>query len=480
MHEPHWVDQASEARGRYRTRMCRWSVVAFIALVIAAMTASVAVIRYVPPPSLRQVDAEIESVRRRGEPIEPGDLSTMCPMSAADAQRAEEWLRLAALAEPAGKFTDDVKPLPLIGESEVPDDALSQEDAVDLRAQTRAYLAKHGGAVRLAHELAKEEGPVQFPLKLEESFDALSPWAQSLRVLNRVLALELRLRAAEGDVEGACSSLKTMLAVCESMRPRDCGVTNGVVELVRSAMLVYAFRQAESLINRYQLSDDQLLGLQSRLLDLKPELDRKRVLLGERIMGWVAFQHPEQMLDDVVLGKSPRENVARRAKDCLLYLETMKSLIDICELPYLECSQRADAMVNVAIKRTRLPDGELNPEFAGSQSLLPGTLAFGISSRASLIASRDLLGLVIAAHRRTRKQGRLPRALDDLKPEFCSEIPMDPYSGKQYLLKTSDRGLVIYSVSVNGADDGGVNEQNTADIAFEVVAVESRGESIIP
>jgi hypothetical protein len=446
------------------------ALIVAIAGLLVTLVVVIGAILWQQPAVLQQVNAEIEAIRLRGEPIEPQDLATLCPLSPADAKRLEEWLHLCTLGEPLNKYTDEVKPLPLIGEPDVPDDALSQLGAEALREQARAYLAKHDAAVQLAHQLARHPGPVEYPRKLDEGFNAKLPWILALRSLSSAVSLELRLRAAEGDVEGAFESWTVMLAIAESMRPTSCGVSSTVVQAMYFGIINRALRQAEFLVNDGRLSDELLLKVRDLLLSVRPERDLKQVLLGERIMGYMGFLHPEQILDDAAPEKSPQQNLKARANDCLLYLRTMRDLLELCDLPFPECRLRAEKTTLAAIGDAVTTQDEWKAQFAGTCALLPGAVGLGFAAPAETIAGRDIMLVAIACRQFARQRGRLPTSLGELPQDFLQRVPSDPYSGDPLLVNPSDRGLFIYSVGQNGSNDGGVNDPRVGDISFEVLA----------
>jgi hypothetical protein len=69
---------------------------------------------------------------------------------------------------------------------------------------------------------------------------------------------------------------------------------------------------------------------------------------------------------------------------------------------------------------------------------------------------RRMAVTAIALERFKLRDGRYPDALEKLKPDFLSAIPMDSMSGKPlaYRLK-DDGGLLLYSVGEDGIDNGG-------------------------
>ncbi|OYT74001.1 MAG: hypothetical protein CFK49_03505 [Armatimonadetes bacterium JP3_11] len=70
------------------------------------------------------------------------------------------------------------------------------------------------------------------------------------------------------------------------------------------------------------------------------------------------------------------------------------------------------------------------------------------------IATTRLLGCVAAIRLHRQRTGRYPNSLEALQ---LGELIIDPFTGKPFLYKVDPRkGFMIYSVGMNGVDDGGV------------------------
>jgi hypothetical protein len=63
------------------------------------------------------------------------------------------------------------------------------------------------------------------------------------------------------------------------------------------------------------------------------------------------------------------------------------------------------------------------------------------------------LAFALAAYQ--RDQGHYPAKLDELAPKYLTEIPADLFSGKPLIYHREDKGYLLYSVGVNGLDEGG-------------------------
>jgi hypothetical protein len=64
------------------------------------------------------------------------------------------------------------------------------------------------------------------------------------------------------------------------------------------------------------------------------------------------------------------------------------------------------------------------------------------------------LGFLLAAYR--AENGKYPAELTDLTPKYIASVPLDPFSGRRLIYKRQAGGYVLYSVGVNGKDDGGL------------------------
>jgi hypothetical protein len=66
--------------------------------------------------------------------------------------------------------------------------------------------------------------------------------------------------------------------------------------------------------------------------------------------------------------------------------------------------------------------------------------------------------LAFALARYQREHGHYPRNLAALAPKYVAEVPLDLFSGKALIYRTTEKGYLLYSVGVNGKDDGGREE----------------------
>jgi hypothetical protein len=90
-----------------------------------------------------------------------------------------------------------------------------------------------------------------------------------------------------------------------------------------------------------------------------------------------------------------------------------------------------------------------------SRLLLPrvtGMLARDAEHRARL---RTALSALAVERWRAVHGGELPKSLTALVPVYLPAVPHDPYDGQSLRFKRLARGFVVYSIGVDGRDDGG-------------------------
>ena len=63
------------------------------------------------------------------------------------------------------------------------------------------------------------------------------------------------------------------------------------------------------------------------------------------------------------------------------------------------------------------------------------------------------VAFALAAYR--RDHGNYPTKLDDLAPKYLAAVPDDLFSGQALIYRPSEKGYLLYSVGVNGKDEGG-------------------------
>jgi hypothetical protein len=115
---------------------------------------------------------------------------------------------------------------------------------------------------------------------------------------------------------------------------------------------------------------------------------------------------------------------------------------------------------------------------ATSLMILPANCAACMATtRAAADRAAAICGL--AAERYRLRHGAWPLALDDLTPDLLPDswaagLPVDPFDGQPLRYLVDDDGLHVWSVGMNGRDDGGSDDPRDGDIVFHIPRPQER------
>lgn len=159
-----------------------------------------------------------------------------------------------------------------------------------------------------------------------------------------------------------------------------------------------------------------------------------------------------------ISGNSPFKNVtalrkALRAssveRDWKVSLRAEALMSKWCALPFHEAWKKVDEF-----------EREYCDVLLTAPSLTVCGCGFLLSSQPRLLREETTMlctavSAVVAIHEFRDKNGRLPKQLDELVPEFLETVPIDPYSGRPYVYRTEKVGnnFTLYSVGSDQVDD---------------------------
>lgn len=78
-------------------------------------------------------------------------------------------------------------------------------------------------------------------------------------------------------------------------------------------------------------------------------------------------------------------------------------------------------------------------------------------------ATLRLLIAELAVRGCTQEKGQPPRQLHQLVPEYMKAVPQDPYSGQPLVYRVQGTNWLLYSIALDGVDNGGVRQTNRGD-----------------
>ena len=255
---------------------------------------------------------------------------------------------------------------------------------------------------------------------------------------------------------------------------------NGLVGIAAQAMGDLAIRDC---LDRHALSVDALEWLAAELARPNASApDRGRWIVGERAM---ALQVTRLSLDQAqALAGRPRAPDRGEAAQAFLRSRAFRIL-----WPDRALRKDFDKYYDQVGELSRKPTWEVaaaareapgDPFEQGSvkewnilaRMLLP---AVGRAHQRYIraICDRRALRINVALRRYRLKRGRYPRRLAQLAPGLLAKIPLDPFSGKDFIYRLRRNFWSFHSVGPDGDDDGGRggrNYEKDGDILYRTAA----------
>ncbi len=348
------------------------------------------------------------------------------------------------------------------------------------------------------------------PLVKEPLADSLMsvllPHVQVMREAARLLTVDTRWALEQGDTERATRNIEALLGISSQ-------VTEG--KLLVSSLVGYAIHAMtmavidECLHSDATFSDAQLERIHAAVA--KVEVDQMVDLAAERAMFMDLVQKTytddgqgdgritatgldlwEKVTTNVSSSQTKPsgwsfESVTKRAlaPTSLLFLATRKQLTDKAD----ELFQRMETAIKAEVSGDAKAEeaqslereiGELSVAYAPIKLLFPA-IAMARQATVRVKLNADAVQVALAVIRYQRQHGQWPESLDALVGTFVERVPTDPYDGQPLRYRLQDDGFVIYSVGVNGVDDGGQSVLLRSDGSFvEDPAAESDTEALRP
>jgi hypothetical protein len=441
------VDVATLERRRERAKRRRrwgWSVTGSLALGTLALCGG----GYFAFDSFdrRQGELAVERVRNAGDPLTPEEKHASYPTSPAIEKATGHWLRAFAAAKEA-YATPAANSLPYVGPAtNVPTlDERGYYDASSVAAYRPILDGPFATALREAHHAREAGGTAHYPFDIETDYRRYFDEIGDVRAIGNLFALEMQLRAGEGDFEGAVDSVLGILAAGDSLQHEPWQMAL----LVRVAILGVASSHALELAHRGDLNDDQLHRLQEAFAeqDLLPQT--LRTIRGEQYLFLRTFHRAAPQDPNVTRIRSFPFRGADQAKG----VELIQSYLAEAELGFpaaLAASERVAAQLE-----------ELDGSYWG-RSRYTMTVYFvnnpAMTLNAVLRTQTDAsVAAAYAASRRYRlAHGEWPASLDRLTPQYAASAPNDPsvdapleYEAESDVVRFRTR---IYRESVNQVD----------------------------
>jgi hypothetical protein len=390
-----------------------------------------------------KLDARIDAIRAAGYPVTPAELDAWYTIPAS-AENGADYIVDAFSWYQKSLGAADPDLAQKVYSAELPARAEPVDEAT--KNLIARHIADNQQALELLHKGAAAEHS-RYPVDLTAGFDALMPYLSEIRDSARLLKLEAVLHAENAEPQLAADSVAAGFGLARSLAKEPLIIS----QLVRIACEALAISTLEQLVNRTELTDQQLAEL-GRCIDNAENLaDMPSAFIGERCLGIALFKEPGLVDGSVVsvpAGPILRlyEAVGLADKCGLIYLDLMGSYIRTIQLPTHRRQEAADA-IDAKIEAT--------PKiYILLHTLMPAlarVTTLDIRSIAQLRTARA--GLAIQRYRLATD--KLPDTLADLVPAYLDAVPKDPFDGNDLRYKKLETGFVVYSIGEDRSDDGG-------------------------
>ena len=433
------VDESEQALKKRRKRT-RWRIFILL-LFIGAVAFAIFRLRL-----KWKLNARIEAIRAAGYPVTCAELDAWHTIPE-DAENAAYTI-LDALEFLHEWDKTDLEPLPLVGRADLPPRTEPMTD--EMKALIAEYVADNNETLELIHTAAKIEH-CRYPVDYSAGFAATLNHLPNMRRSVMILELEALLHAENGETDAAICSVRSGFGFARSLAKEPSTIS----QFVRVACESLTVSSLERLINRTELSDEQLSELSGCLSDVECASDLSRAFIGERCMGLDFFTAPGTVEAGFLDGMPPRpilmlcQAVGLIDADAVIYLDLMHDYLEAHRLPYHERQEAVDTVTDTLESTSQI--------HIFVRSLMPPlsrVTTIELRAIAHLRAAR--VGLAIQRYRLAA--GVLPDTLSDLVPAYLDAIPKDPFDGNELRYKKRVAGFVIYSINKDLADDGGAEQ----------------------
>jgi hypothetical protein len=327
-------------------------------------------------------------------------------------------------------------------------------EAVELLEKNRKALA-----------LAKQGAAMQdYYLPIKFRFDYPIPMYSNPQNVARLLALDARAKAADGEIDASMENIVAMHRIAEHISRTP----NLIAVMVASDMESKATATLENVLAQTASAP---LNIASLRVENSGYLRKafRRSLVGEDV------SHITNIIE--IYSGMGRENsdagsvwfrgalyrIFFAPYDIDFHTRYWREFGDFASKPFYETRERYKELSEFVEENPGSVYYSLMAAFGGINYS-----HYGIKF-AEAEAGLALSNLALAATAYRAGHGGYPATLDDLAPDYIKEIPTDPFDGKPIKMAVVEGGVVLYSVGKDEKDDGGAeldSAKEKGDITF--------------
>ena len=407
-----------------------------------------------------RLEAKLTELREQGQPVTVQELMDGLRPMPDEENAALILLRAFELMEPA-----DDDPWGMTHADPFPPE-LGVRRSPPVHELGRRWLADTARALELIHEAAALPGG-RYPVEVTDNpFMITLEHLAKLREAARLCVRSAAFHADERDGQRAAQALADMLGLSRSLG-ENVFLIDVLVRIAVDGMFADALERSLALC---EMPPERLSDLRAAIAREAGSLSVRQALITERAAAHYYFvEAPLGELRDA-LGDTKEGPLAfltygraARARDALYYYDLMERMITICELPPRRRLQAARSWAAI------VEEQQDSAKYRLSGLVMPA-LSRSIEQQVKGLALLSVAGAGLAVEQSRIERGRWPASLDELVPGLLDAVPEDPFRQGTLRYARTDDGVVVYSVGLDGTDDGGLTRAAAEEAAGEVLA----------
>ncbi len=327
-------------------------------------------------------------------------------------------------------------------------------------AEARQAAESVKGIIPLTQEaLSKPE--CKFPVNWKDGINAKFPHLIRLRQLTRALCAQSLIDAHDGKMDEALSTID--LALRSSKAAKD------EPTLIATLVTIACTRTASDTLRAILKYDTPTESQSKKLFDLLSKTDyrtefayavKSEIALGLWVFDYTLKNGVSGILETTGNASNPGEQPTALVRmgrgisdyawrpmlyvDGGIYLKHTISNAQAAAKPYRDAVQQIEANQSIQLPQYAIVSRIMTPVFSKGSILVDSTRA-----------QTALTQILLASQVYKSKTGSYPESIAQLRSKIKWTIPVDPYTGKDFIYKRTNSGFQAYSIGSNLKDDGG-------------------------
>ena len=444
----------------------------------------------------REIAKEIQKIKKIGEPT---TIEELVPVEISDEENGALVYRKAfeVRKDLAKKYKKEEKYIPY--EGAVTWDKVPEGEKV----KVKNLILYNPDYIRFYQLLEKaSQMKCQFLKRKdwEKGMGILLPHLRYLRDCARLLAAKAKIQAENKNIEGSLSTCLTGLRISKSLSNEPL-IINQLVRIAMDSIILRelgeVLKKGEASIKIYQILIKEIEKERSDMM-VYPSFNGERVVFGitefssvrryaEKNLKKIEKEKGKKLsneeiieefykikvLGQPVIGKKDKKSkeykeFTKKMKQTygnsediledffdnqeLYYLRTMAKMIALVKEPYWEVREELKGFDKGIIEKLPQEKAIL------TQMLLPA-LSRAYNKEARIDAQLGNAEIALACRIYKARCGKYPESLNELTPGILPSLPLDPFTGKNYIYKRKLKGFIVYSLGDNLKDDGGKSQR---------------------